>query len=127
MQVLALKKALFSTPLSINFETIVVQFSAYFGCCSCQICEYTCRNSSQLTLHIRTHTGDAPYACYICGYSFKIKSDLTRHMRIHSGEKPFKCKFCDYRCSIKSKFVSPNFIIHQKHLKILFKKSSKNP
>ena len=71
----------------------------------CQICPYASRNSSQLTVHLRTHTGDAPYVCTLCNYRSKINSDLKRHMRIHTGEKPFKCEFCDFRCSIKGKRI----------------------
>ena len=67
----------------------------------CQICPYASRNSSQLVVHLRTHTGDCPYVCYICHAKFKINSDLKRHMRLHTGEKPFECGVCEYKCSIK--------------------------
>ena len=69
--------------------------------CRCQMCSYSSKNSSQLTVHLRTHTGDTPFKCHICLTKFKIGSDLTRHMRIHSGEKPFKCDHCDYFCAVK--------------------------
>lgn len=67
----------------------------------CQICPYASRNSSQLIVHLRTHTGDSPFQCQFCDAKFKINTDLKRHMRIHTGEKPYQCDKCDYKCSIK--------------------------
>ncbi|CAB1336632.1 unnamed protein product [Coregonus sp. 'balchen'] len=96
----------------------------------CQICPYASRNSSQLTVHLRSHTGgfcccwmfykdiyfstlgDAPFQCTQCEAKFKINSDLKRHIRIHSGEKPYKCDFCEYRCAMKGNLKSHVQIKH---------------
>ena len=71
----------------------------------CQICPYRSKDSSQLTVHLRSHTGDSPFVCPYegCSTSFKTNSDLKRHIRIHTGEKPYKCPHCSYRCAIKCK------------------------
>lgn len=71
----------------------------------CQTCSYACRTTSQLVVHLRKHTGDAPFSCLYCDSKFKIKSDMKRHMRTHTGEKPFKCEQCDFSCSAKSKYT----------------------
>ena len=70
----------------------------------CQICPYRSKDSSQLTVHLRTHTGDCPFVCRgfgDCAAAFKTNSDLTRHRRTHTGEKPYSCPTpkCTYSCS----------------------------
>lgn len=77
----------------------------------CQLCPYKAKDPSQLTVHLRTHTGDCPFVCTFdeCSSSFKTKSDLTRHIRIHTGERPFRCQLCRYRCAIKCK-IRVNFL-----------------
>jgi len=61
-------------------------------------CTYRTAQTGHLTEHRRTHTGEL-FACKQCGYRTAYKSVLKTHMRTHTGEKPFACKHldCTYR------------------------------
>ncbi len=50
----------------------------------CPICGRICTCPSELTKHIRVHTGERPISCPVCSQRFKQKSHLTDHMRVHS-------------------------------------------
>ena len=44
------------------------------------------------------------FICPHCGKRLLKKSDLTRHIRVHTGEKPYVCDLCNKRFSEKSNF-----------------------
>lgn len=41
--------------------------------------------------------GNQSFKCSTCSKVFARKSDLSRHIKIHSGVKPFKCHHCTKR------------------------------
>lgn len=66
---------------------------------SCKYCGKLFKNTSNLTVHIRSHTGEKPYKCNKCEYSCAQSSKLTRHMRIHKTGT-FNCNKCQMPFSV---------------------------
>ncbi|KAH7973493.1 hypothetical protein HPB49_001714 [Dermacentor silvarum] len=59
----------------------------------------TCVLTSSIEYHMRTHTGDKPFACAMCPYAARSSNDLRKHVRTHTGQKPYKCLKCPYAAS----------------------------
>lgn len=47
----------------------------------CDLCDRIFRNSYNMQVHRRTHTGEKPYRCEPCNQSMTTKSQLDRHLK----------------------------------------------
>lgn len=55
----------------------------------CSVCGKKVARSGDLAIHMRTHTGEKPYACEICPKRYKMSCHLTAHMKTHTGNYYF--------------------------------------
>lgn len=61
---------------------------------SSKICAKAFSVSTNLVVHMRTHTGERPYKCHVCSKSFARPGTLRDHLRVHTREKPYCCQLC---------------------------------
>ncbi|XP_077111284.1 uncharacterized protein LOC143767140 [Ranitomeya variabilis] len=77
--------------------------------CTCSECGRHYKNIFNLSMHMRMHRNERPFACSECGKCFTKKSILVEHQRVHTGEKPYSCSECG-KCFTKKSAV----VEHQK-------------
>ncbi|KAJ8956126.1 hypothetical protein NQ318_016581 [Aromia moschata] len=68
----------------------------------CTYCGKQFKSLAKLTIHVRTHTGEAPYKCSYCDKRTTTRFHLVVHERTHTGEKPHVCSMCGKRFSQSS-------------------------
>ena len=50
--------------------------------------------------------------CSVCEKTFRSKSEMTAHVRVHTGKKPIKCRYCPRRFAHWSNRIAHEKNIH---------------
>ncbi|KAK9511201.1 hypothetical protein O3M35_005807 [Rhynocoris fuscipes] len=86
-----------------EFVTISPETSSILA--QCKHCIFTTNSAEELYEHIQTHN-PGENICNVCNYKAPYKSQLMSHLRTHTGEKPYACTLCIYRCTNKSHLLT---------------------
>ncbi|XP_012940881.1 zinc finger protein ZFAT [Aplysia californica] len=85
-----------------------------FGTEECEFCGRLFYSKVDYEPHVRTHTGDKPFACAHCSFRANTKDQLKRHSEKEHEKIAFQCKECDFLAPTRTRLWN-----HQlKHLGI---------
>ncbi|KAK2186472.1 hypothetical protein NP493_199g06054 [Ridgeia piscesae] len=95
---------------SMNMQ-VFQELRQMFGNEECEYCGRLFYSKSDHEAHIRTHTGDKPYACDQCNYRAITKENLKRHIEKEHAMMHYVCSQCSFEASNRTQL----WVHQQKH------------